>query len=521
MAGRNGDSAAARAASAIQGSLEALAAIAHQRPAATLGLLALLLAMQISPWLYGAQDASRNLSVARSMATGADVQGFGSRSLVVLPGYPTLIAPAFWLSERPFLLISIEHWLMAIAAAVGIYIWARRIDSEVALLITALAVLNATFMYFYRRPLKEVAFLALLIWLVNSLHPLLVPQSRGRTLALSLMGSALLVAASLIRYSAVLMAVVFAIAMLFQAWRRRVSWARALGVAAAIAIPPIAGAAAYVHHDETIARSESSPTYLQGMIAALSNPNIPVTQDPSPATPREVNRYWEGLLLKLSEITRVVIPGLFKQDWAPGEGPQPIWPLYGAISILVAIGWWRLQRRGIDLLAMMFPCCLLVYLPLATEQQARVMVPFLPLIMGCVWFSLRGPRFRRGHLLVLVLAHTAVGIGYWVVRDAPRAYEVHQKRAEIEQIARTIATGRDRVAMTTRDRARYELEFRLDRAVVPIRDLRELKSSSGAVDWVVVPARTSSDADYLVHATLPHYALLRRRPALDMHTTAR
>ena len=86
----------------------------------------LFLLVQISPWWYATPDSSAQYqSIARKLWTEGGPTAFGSKHLFFSLGYPLTIAPAFLISERPFLWIGLVHWLLAMLLWVGIYRWAR------------------------------------------------------------------------------------------------------------------------------------------------------------------------------------------------------------------------------------------------------------------------------------------------------------------------------------------------------------------------------------------------------------
>ncbi len=128
------------------------------------------MAVQVSPWLYPAVDGCLYLKTVREFLSAETLANF---RCYVPPGYLPLIAPAFAFGDRPFLAVSILQWMMALSLIGGLYVWARRQFPATAILFTAAVMVNISVWTYYRRPLKEVASMALLMWTVNLMHVLL------------------------------------------------------------------------------------------------------------------------------------------------------------------------------------------------------------------------------------------------------------------------------------------------------------------------------------------------------------
>jgi hypothetical protein len=115
------------------------------------------------------------------MADG-QLQRLDSAHLRWAPGYPVLIAPAFWLSDRPFLVISLIHWGLAMALAGGLVVWFRRVAVPAAGLLTLLVMVNVSLWDLYRLTLSELAFMVWLVWSVHALQRV-ADSDRARTAA--------------------------------------------------------------------------------------------------------------------------------------------------------------------------------------------------------------------------------------------------------------------------------------------------------------------------------------------------
>jgi hypothetical protein len=184
-------------------SLEKLLAVAKSRSGLGLAALALLFAIQISPSLYPSVDGCLYLKTVSDFFSAERLDDF---CCLVPPGYPVLIAPAFLFGDRPFLAVSILNWLLAVATIGGVYVWARRLMPSAALLLTTAVAVNISLWTFYRRPTKEIATLAFLMWTVNAMQALLNERRASRVIWLTAAVAVLTAYLVLIRYAAIIAA---------------------------------------------------------------------------------------------------------------------------------------------------------------------------------------------------------------------------------------------------------------------------------------------------------------------------
>jgi hypothetical protein len=174
---------------------------ANRQPTLWLSVLALLLECDQS-WFYPTGDGSMYLSTVREFLSSEDLSEF---RCFVPPGYVAMILPTFLISDRPFLALSIMNWFLGVALLIGVYYWCRRQFPSVAVLLTAIVMVNISVWTYYRRPLKETAFMVVLIWTVNLLHGF---KARTRV-AICARRAALLALLSLIRYPGITVAIGF------------------------------------------------------------------------------------------------------------------------------------------------------------------------------------------------------------------------------------------------------------------------------------------------------------------------
>jgi hypothetical protein len=368
-------------------------------------VFAALLAMQIgSGWLPG-PDETLYLSNARSLGTGHGFTIFsGERQLRhAAPGYPLLIAPAFALQAvRPFAAIGIIQWTLAVLFMLGLYVWSRKYFGTHALLLTALVMTNVGFWYYYRRTEPEIEFMAVMIWAVNLLT-LATERRIGQAIGLTLAGSALLVFLCWIRQAGVFIASGFGLMLLVLACQHRVSWGRCFllgGIASVIALASVIG---FISRESAIAaeRGPNGMTHTRQILA------------PNKSLPAQLV---EGARLRVAEVGRLMVPGMFKAYDAKGRWIPNTLFIYVPVFIAFAIGWWRFAMSAPNVLAWAFPLYLGLYILWPFEQGTRYMMPMLPVLWASMWFfAAPWDRFRRPVFAGLVAAQLVVAGIYWTI----------------------------------------------------------------------------------------------------------
>lgn len=437
-------------------------------PWRVMAALAVLMALQVSPWWYATDDAHSYLSIARSIARGAGPTNLGSRHLWFSPGYPVLISPLFLLGERPFLAISIGQWLLLVACMAGIYQWGRRAVGDAAIWIASLTVINHALWVHYRRPLSEIAFLCFLVWTVNAWRWSWAAQ-HSAAFAARLLAGLLAAALCLIRPVGIVLAPAALVASCLAARRGASSWTRATTASLAIGVATALPVALVAAHERATAGGQQR-TYLDEFREAAD--------DLLPS-------YSRGLQICVSDIGRLCIPGMFKTHGTPGDWTDINLLLHVPFFLLVAIGWWRWVRRHDDLLAWCLPFFVLLLSAHAIATGARLMLPMLPALLVCFWLAIErfSARSRRLIVAAALASQLAVATGYWLFIDAPRAWRNHQRWAAIDAAAAAIARDPGPVAIETLpDDADLMLELSLDRRVArggPDSSSRWLLTASG------------------------------------------
>lgn len=417
---------------------------------------AILLAIQISPWWYPTPDAASYLSIARSLAVAHRLGNLGGVHLGYPPGYPLLISPAFLISARPFMVLSLIHWVMAVILMAGVYRWTRSLAPAAAVLLTGLVMVNVAFWIYYRRTLSELAFMTVMIWAVIALNSALESIGARSRAVRTAVATTLLIALVTIRETGVLLAAGFAIAALLDIRAGKLRWTQGVGMTAAVASPAVAGVTAFLIYDLATARTAPSTvfgTHLSGF-ADTTTPILP--------------RVIEGLRLRISEVGRLMVPGMFKAYAGRGQWLHIDILIYLGVFVLIALGWWRLIRRRREVLAATAPLYFALYAAWAFDADTRYLLPLLPLLVICLWFAIESfSRWRLSALALLLVAHLAVALGYWTVVEIPRARSCNDQWASAAALAPGVKDGTNIIVATRRvpECARLMLSFLIDRPV--------------------------------------------------------
>ena len=192
----------------------------------------------------------------RSFATDGQMRNLGSQHLFFFPGYPFLIAPLFWVSDKPIWLLSAFQWLCAIGFMVGVYWWAKSVVPQWAVWIAALSVLNEGVWIYCARPLTEISFMCGLIW---STHALLA-ASRSRSWSAAIgwgsLAAALLALTSLIRPAGIVLAAGFGLHLAWKAISHELSWVRVIALTLLCGIPGSLAIVGFLRSETATAAAE-------------------------------------------------------------------------------------------------------------------------------------------------------------------------------------------------------------------------------------------------------------------------
>lgn len=459
----------------------------NERPAPWLALFAALLLLEVTPWWSPTPDSVLYLSMARSLARTGELAALGARHTGLPPGYPLLLAPLFVIAERPFLAIAIAQWLLAAGALVLVHRWARRTAPAAALGVTAMVAVNVSVWMLVRRPLSEISFLVLLLAAASALDRLVEASSRRERNARAAASLALLGTAMLVREAAIVLAFGFAIA----AWRRG---ARAPGnrlVVAVVAAVAVTGLALVIARDLAISASTAEPrlfgTHLDGFL------------DPRSSLAAKLH---EGLRLRIAEIGRLLIPGMFKAYGPPGVWLEPNLIVEAVAALAAIAGWTRRARAATSVLELSAPFYLALHAAWPFDAGTRYLTPLLPVLALSLWpwIEQRADRLRLTALVVV--AHLAVTLGYHTTRELPRARACDRLWPAIDRVAADVGASPASTSGLP-ECASLMLSFALDRPV-------ERDAVAPSSDWLVA-AGEPAPAAFARAADAPPFTLWHRR----------
>jgi hypothetical protein len=479
--------------------LSKLANASQQHPRACLAALALLFAIQISSYWYPTPDASGYLSIARSLAHGEMPSNLGSGQIYLAPGYPVIISPAFLIADMPFLAISLIHWVLVLMLMGGIYVWLHRRIPDAAVLVTALAMLNVDLWALFRRTLSEMAFMALLMWTINALHWALDETSAGKLPIKTILAALGAMSLALTRQAGIMVVAGLGLMMVVEVYNGKLPSRRALATMLTVGVPPLLAILGVILYDRLMAAPSGAATYVDQII------------DPAASTSGQV---LEGLRLRISEIGRLTIPGMFKSYARRGEWLNGNMVVFLLVFALVLAGWWRLLRRTGDLLALAFPFYFGLYVIWPFDQATRFTVPMIPLVMACAWLALDSMyRYRHRIFTALALAHGCVAVGYWLAIDIPRVHEDHRQWPAVQEMALAIRAEFGPVlGCELPQNTLWMLQFALDR---PVHEHQRDKPIDGSVDWIITPAQYPVEDGFNLYLLAGNYQLLRRTGSLS------
>jgi hypothetical protein len=476
---------------------EQRAVSAARRPACWLAVAAMLLALQVKWWWQPCPDALSYLSIARHMAHG-ELQLLGSPHVRMAPGYPLLIAPAFLLSDRPFLIIAIIHFALALAFMAAVYVWFRRVAGSAAAPLTALVMCCACLWQYYRYAVSELAFMAALMWAAYALDRLLRAATRRQVAVWAAASVGLTVMAAFTRQVGVLLLCGFAAALLVRALRGEIAWRRAVGLAALVGAPVSAAVLALVGWDHAMAQraGDGAKSYAQYLAADHMTP---------------LQQVVEGIRLRTSE-SRLVIPGMYKAYARTGQWLNPLTPFYLVVSTALAWAWWKKARELGDLLLYTLPAYVALYVVWPFDQGGRYMLPMLPVLVLCLWALLeRLPQWRFTALLALVAAHAAASLVYWA-RDLQFA-QYHRHWPEVARLAEPLRCGPNTVGWCDPDDLPQLKGYKLMLAYEINRPLTEVAAHQPMgprVRWLVAPWPPPEVEGFVPRTAAGALALLER-----------
>jgi hypothetical protein len=459
-----------------------------------MALACMVLLAQVGPWWYASRDGASYLSIAQSLADGGPPTNLGREQLFFAPAYSVFIAPVFWLSDQPFLLLSLLHAALGVALLFASRRWFARLGCRDATWLAAACVVNASIGIVLRRTLSEALFMPGLVATALVLEQVRTVAKARFPMAPLLGAAAALTALVMTRQAGMMLLPGFACAMGYSAWRRELPWMRAIVAVMLIAIPVMTSIFLLSAYDRAAASGEARTyaDYLRFDAASLTDQLV------------------SGVRMRVSEIGRVVLPGMFKAS-ADGGGVKLLnLALYAAVTAFAVKGWWRALRETGDTLLCSTPFYLALYVMWPFDEGIRFMIPYAPVWFLGVYRALPDRAELRHRLaVVFCVAHALVGVGYWLADDLPDALQDHARWAEIQALAEGIDRDQELVGWTPpkTDRQRVMLQFALDRPVV---DLVAIPTLTDDMHWLVTAKEETPRKGYLPQTETEHFQLQRR-----------
>jgi hypothetical protein len=430
-----------------------------------LAIAAIWIGINITSQWYPTPDGCGYLSIARGLAIRGVWSNLGSSQVYYPIGYPLLIAPTFLLSDEPFLEISLLHAFLALGLIGSVYSWVRQLVPAQAAWIALLAVGSASFGNLFRRTLSETLFMVLLYSCGMSLNRL-VRDQRGW-----LRCAVLLVALILTRPAGATLALGF-LAILFSQLLQRQIPIRLLLKLGSVVGPAAFVQLALIAWDRQQAATTGQATYTQ----QLRDPNRTLAE-----------QVVEGTRLRIQEMGRVLLPGMYKSYAQAGQWLNPNMLIYLPLAGVVAWGWFRLVRAKPDVLLAMLPFYVGLHIVWPYDQATRFFTPLVPLLALC-WTQFF-PASREGWVrrvgLGLAILHLLVAAGHWLFSECPTNRELMQSVPHLRELIEAIPQSeRDSVACSSRFQDEpIWLQFLLDRPVGMANPTQLFERTPG---WVVL-----------------------------------
>jgi hypothetical protein len=341
-----------------------------------------------------------------------------------------------------------------------------------------------------------------MIWVVNALGA--IPRSRTvwRPLVAAGVLLSLLVA---VRQAGIFFAAGFGLQMLLSARRGLLSWRRACGLALAVGLPGALALAGVIglDHLEALHQGRWSPLN----ILVRSSAHLPSDFADRPVWAQCL----EGLRVRISEVGRLLIPGMFNSYGKDGDWWNLNLLLYLPLAALVALGWFRFTRKRLDAFALTVPLYAALYVYWPFNQSARFFVPLLPMLYLCLWWSLERLGQRRRALLQMLLgAHIVVALGYWLAIDRPRALADARRWQDLQQVAALVRAEPGTLQTTSELGNSYLLlAYLLDR---PVSQQLHGQPVDARVSWLVDAIEAPPRGGFQLFRNVGPYRLLRRLP---------
>ncbi len=398
-----------------------------------LGIFGFLLMLLSAGIWHPMPDTIVYLHQARSFVTWDGMVHTMTHRLTATPGYALLITPFFLFDELPLVALTYFQAIMLCIYMVGIYVWARRYTPKSAVLIAGAASLHVCVWQYGMLVTTEAPFMASMIWSVILFHRWAEASDKSLRWKYLIGGVLLFCYCTLIR-SAGLMIAMGCVGYLL--WENRRAGRHLMHHAWSLllwtGLPCLVVVAFVLQQSMTGQNGLIQGTYLSGL--------TPTHDD------NLLQFLWQGLYLRLTDMGRLTIPGMFKAYSTHGSWMHVTMLVYVPLFLGLMLAWWKLIARQRDALVMGFIPFLLLHIFYARYHDGnRFLTPMLPVLMLMVWQMLKRIRIpQHTGMLVLLLLHASVAIGL-AVREYPKLVKVREQWTIAEQCAKILNQDPGRV----------------------------------------------------------------------------
>jgi hypothetical protein len=217
----------------------------------------------------------------------------------------------------------------------------------------------------------------------------------------------------------------------------------------------------------------------------------------------------EGCRLRISEVGRLTVPGMFNARNGFADWINVNMAVYLPVAAVIFWGWQRLIRSKQDVLLLTVPFYVGLYIYWPFDQAGRFFAPLLPVLFLSLWTGLERMRSRRRIFFgLLSAAHFGVALGFWLCSDRPAALRAAEQWPELKRLAELVRNEPDQVKASAGLKSEaLILSYLLDRR---IEEQPVQAAQKSATRWLVAAANGREPAGFAPYLETEHYCLLHR-----------
>ena len=368
-------------------------------------------------------DSTLYINQARNLINGYGLTSGISIRWIASPGYAVLISPFFLINDLPLVALTLFQATLLCIYMLGVYTWASQYTPKSAALIAGAATLHACVWQFGFPTTTEAPFMATLVWAAVcfgqwSEHR---QSSQGHSFKFLIAGLILICACTAIRPSGLAIAIGAGVAVILQDRKQKRKLVNTFGMLCLwVGLPGIIVLGFLAREASVTSAGLIEGTYIVGMIPEHSQSVFEMLT--------------KGLYLRISDIGRLTIPGMFKAYSNMESWVHVTMMVYVPFFLAMCWAWVRFANKRGDLLLIGFVPYLILHIVYAHYSDgARFMTPMLPVLMLLFWQLLRTVRLPQHSMMCVVFViHAVVTIGL-AIREQPRLVKIQDQW----EIART------------------------------------------------------------------------------------